>query len=87
MESELVLFDIFDTAKLPNSTKAVLLNLFNDISDSEFPSILDQYISTDEKRLKLDVGILSALGFNEEEAREMLFPLYDAIIAELKTKG
>jgi hypothetical protein len=43
--------------------------------------------SSDENRLKLDLGILSALGFDEEEAKQLLFPLYEAIITELKMKG
>ena len=85
--SELVLFDIFDISKLTSESRAELLKLFEELSKVEFPSILDQYVSSDENRLKLDLGILSALGFDEEEAKQLLFPLYEAIITELKMKG
>lgn len=87
MESELVLFDIFDISKLSPESRAELLKLFEELGRVEFPSILDQYVSSDENRLKLDLGILSALGFEEEEATQLLFPLYEAIITELKIKG
>lgn len=87
MESELVLFDIFDISKLSQESKSKLLEIFEELSGVEFPSILDQYVSSDENRLKLDLGILSALGFDEEEAKQLLFPLYEAIIGELKVKG
>lgn len=85
--SELVLFDIFNISKLSPETKAALLKLFEELSRVEFPSILDQYVSSDENRLKLDLGILSALGVDKEEAGKILFPLYEAIIEELKIKG
>ena len=85
--SELVLFDIFDVPKLSPEAKNVLLNLFDNLSKAEFPSILEQYVSSDENRLKLDLGILATLGFDEKEAKEMLFPLYEVIIEELKVKG
>lgn len=87
MESELVLFDIFDEAKLTDADKKTLLGLFDQVSTKEFPSILDQYISIDENRLKLDMGVLSVLGFSEEESKQLLYPVYEAIIAELKVKG
>ncbi|MHB8397266.1 MAG: hypothetical protein ACYDBK_08920, partial [Thermoplasmataceae archaeon] len=87
MESELVLFDIFDLSKLSLESKNALLILFEELSKVEFPSILDQYVRTDENLMKLDLGILSALGFGESEAKQMLFPLYEAIIGELKVKG
>ena len=87
MESELVLFDIFDVSALNAEAKTKLLNLFNDLCNKELPSILDQYVSSNEMRVNLDIGILSVLGFSDEEARKILFPLYEAIIDEMKVKG
>ncbi len=87
MESELVLFDIFDVSALNAEAITKLLNLFNDLCNKELPSILDQYVSFNEMRVNLDIGILSVLGFSDEEARKILFPLYEAIIEEMKVKG
>ena len=87
MESELVLFDIFDVSALNAEAKTKLLNLFNDLCNKELPSILDQYVSSNEMRVNLDIGILSVLGFSDEEAKKILFPLYEAIINEMKVKG
>lgn len=87
MESELVLFDIFNIDNLQDDAKANLLKLFEHISKENFPSIVDQYVTTDKNRLEIDVRILLCLGFSTEEAKSLLYRVYEAIIEELRIKG
>ncbi len=86
-ESELTSFDLFNIKSLGEESTSRLLTLFDSLARKDSPSIVDQYVSTAENMLDLDVAILKALGFDEEEAREILFPVYEAIIDELRVKG
>ena len=87
MESELVSFDVFNFAALDSSSKKELLTLFDILSEKDFPSLVEQYVSTFQDRLLLDLSIMKVLGFNEGEAKELLYPLYEALIDELRVKG
>lgn len=87
MESELTLFDIFNIDNLESDAKVRLLDLFDSLSNEKFPSIVDQYVTTDENRIALDMEILVSLGFNTEEAKKILHEVYETIIEELRVKG
>jgi len=84
MESELVLFDVIDTSKIDSYVKDNLLTLYDDLKLYEFPSLTEQFENQFEGRVKLDRGILSILGFSEEEIKEILPEVYEAIAFELK---
>jgi hypothetical protein len=57
------------------------------MKDVDFPSIIEQYVSSFQGRLSLDLSVMKILGFREDEAKELLYPLYETIIDELRVKG
>lgn len=86
-ESELTNFDIFDLSHLSELEKLQLIRVFDSIKDVDFPSIIEQYVSTFKGRLSLDLSVMKILGFKEDEAKDLLYPLYETIIDELRVKG
>lgn len=87
MESELVSFDVFNFAAIDTPSRKELLKAFNILSEEDFPSLVEQYVSTFQGRLSLDLSVMKILGFKEDEAKELLYPLYETIIDELRVKG
>jgi len=80
-------FYVINPHILEDDVKNKLLNLFDKISKQEFPSLEEQYASRFELKKEIDKAILSALGFGEEEAEEILADLYEALHAEFEALG
>jgi len=59
--------------------KKSLLKLFDKISKESFPTLEDQYINDPLLKKMIDLGILEALGFNENESELFLTDLYKNI--------
>ncbi|MDI9615139.1 N-6 DNA methylase [Methanothermobacter sp.] len=85
MESDLILFDIIDTALLTKNQKKRLLNLYNELKEYEFPSLIEQFEKEYEGRVKLDTEFLGILGLNRELLNRILPKIYERIAKELKT--
>jgi hypothetical protein len=77
--------DVLNLKTLSNSTIEHLVNTYDELSNFEWPSLLDQYSSPPEERRKLDKEILKALGVTGDRADEVLSALYKAITKALNT--
>jgi hypothetical protein len=84
MKSDWSIIKIIDVDKLTQLERKMLLELFNRISNIEFPSILEQLEKRFWARVELDKTILKILGFYDEEIDYWLPKVYDAIVEELK---
>ena len=58
MESDLTSFDIFDIKKLSQSQIEELQKLYEKLSNIDFPSIKEQYITDNQYRRLLDTKLL-----------------------------
>jgi hypothetical protein len=70
--------------KLSDKEILKLRKLFESLSNSDFPSVREQYISGSESRYQLDSEILEVLGFEAKEIKKMLDKLYGTIADELE---
>ncbi len=70
--------------KIKSSDNALLLAIWNKISNVEFPSIIEQLEKRFWARVELDRVILKVLGFSDKEIEEWLPKVYDAVVEELK---
>lgn len=84
MEKDLVLFNIINPKKLSAKQKQTLLNLFENIRNTEFPSIIEQLETKFWARMELDKTILQILGFTDKEIEEWLSKVYKVLVKELK---
>jgi hypothetical protein len=78
---------ILDPRSLENSERTTLLEVFDLLSTSQFPSILEQMKTIYPARKKMDEALLRIIGFSEYEAQSILNYLYPAFqneIAKLK---
>jgi len=82
--TELLLFYIFDLNKLTIQDKNLLDDLFKNIHNVKFPSVLQQLENRFWARVELDKTILKILGFTDREINEWLPKVYDVIVEELK---
>jgi hypothetical protein len=85
MKSDWNLFKIIDTSKLKKDEKQILLELFEKLSNVEFPAITEQLEKRFWARMELDGAILRILGFSETEIDELLPKIYDSILSEVKS--
>jgi len=85
MKSDWNLFKVIDVRKLDKAENQTLLRLFENISQVEFPCIIEQLEKRFWARLELDKTILEILGFSKKEIDELLPKVYDAILNELKS--
>lgn len=85
MESDLDSFTVFNPKMLSKEDKVSLTNLFNDLKETRFPSILEQMEKRCFARLKLDETILGVLGMTKKEIDEWLPRVYSTLIEELKS--
>jgi len=85
MKSDWNLFKIIDTSKLKKDEKQILLELFEKLSNVEFPAITEQLKKRFWARMELDGAILRILGFSETEIDELLPKIYDSILSEVKS--
>lgn len=83
MDSDLRIMKYFNINKLLESDKERLLKLFDEISNIEFPNLIDQLKKRFEPRIKLDSLILNILGMDEFDIPEVLIRVYDIVLREL----
>jgi hypothetical protein len=86
MKSDWNLFKVIDVSKLEKEEKNTLLQVFEKLSEVEFPSIIQQLEQRFWARLELDKKILEILGFSEKEINELLPKVYNIIVNELKSQ-
>jgi len=84
MKNDWSQFKVLDISKLSHKEELILLHLFEKLKEVEFPSILEQLQRRFWARVELDKTILKILGFSEEEIKEWLPKVYDALVEELK---
>lgn len=85
-ESELTSFDVFDFSKLNASEIRELKKASEAFGKKRFPSIGEQYMTSNELRRKLDTVILKSLNFEKDEIDSVLSGVYKAIADELNRK-
>jgi len=76
---------VLNPHSLPEKNRKELLRLFDDISQEPFPSLEEQYAEGFELKRKIDLSILDAMGFAEEESELLLQQLYEAIRKQFDT--
>ena len=83
-QGDLKNFDIIDISKLDEQTITDLLELYDELTDTEFQPLLTQYTNQTKNRVKLDTKLLTILGFDRKEIESILPQVYKAISFELK---
>ncbi len=84
MESDLNYFLTLNSNKLSEKEIKRLDNLFSELKNAHFPSIVEQLEKRHDARLKLDVAVLEILGFTQAEINDWLPKVYDALAKELR---
>jgi hypothetical protein len=82
--SELSYFITIDTKKIQEKDLQRLNELFEELRNVQFPSIVEQLEKRHWARLKLDETVLEILGFSQEEINKWLPRVYDALAKELR---
>lgn len=73
-----------DYDKLDSKERGILLKLFDELKNVEFPSIIEQLQNRFWARVKMDKIILQILGFSDLEIEKWLSRVYDSLVNELK---
>lgn len=84
-EDDLINFDLLNVEELTNEDKSKLVNVFNKIKNSEFPSLMEQFEKGFQPRKELDSTILEILGLTQKEIEQYLPKLYEIIANELRS--
>jgi len=71
------------TKQLSDTQKNRLIQIFDEVGEQEFPSIIDQLKHKFAGRLKIDREILKAFGANDEQSSSFLESIYDIMADEL----
>jgi hypothetical protein len=74
-----------DPSKIDSRERQTLLDLFKDVSNARFPSLIEQLRSEFEPRKKIDLAFLKILGFDEEANRKLLKGLYEATYDRIRS--
>jgi len=77
-------FQVLDTRKLSESERKTLLEAFDEVKDTDFPSILEQLKTKFPARLTMDEAVLRVLGFGDDEINRILDQLYTALANEIQ---
>jgi len=70
--------------ELSSSERKMLLGIFEQIKNEEFPGILEQLKTRFLPRIKIDKAIMKVLGFADEEIEKALNFLYPALANEIE---
>jgi hypothetical protein len=73
---------ILDPQAISEGERKYLISVFDMVGGIEFPSLKQQIENRFEAREKVDLALLTCLGFNENEARKFIVKLYDAVTQE-----
>lgn len=76
-------FFLLDPDILNENQKKALLNIFDEIRNIEFPSLIEQLERGHPARRKIDNAVLKILGFDEDECDELLDYLYPTFHKEI----
>lgn len=82
-QGDLKNFDIIDITKLDERTIEDLLDLYDELRNNEFKSLITQFKEQTKNRVKLDTKILTILGCDRTEIEQILPEVYEAISYEL----
>jgi type I restriction-modification system DNA methylase subunit len=74
---------ILDTNKLAPDARRSLLKTFSELKDTNFPSLLEQLRSKHPGRRKVDIAVMTVLGYTEAEAGRIIDNLYPALADEI----
>jgi len=77
-------FLILDPQNLSKKEKNSLLDVFDNIKDVTFPSILDQLKTKFPARTEIDKAVLKVLGLADDEIASILDYLYPALAKEIE---
>jgi len=77
-------FLLLDIHSLKKDERGNLLNLFDQMKNTEFPSILDQLKTEFAPRKKLDTTLLRIMGYSGNDADQLLDYLYPALAEEIE---
>ena len=77
-------FMLLDIASLNRNEKKHLLDLFEKIGKTEFPSILEQLKTKFAPRKEIDTLLLQIMGYSDKEADNLLDYLYPALAGEIE---
>lgn len=83
-QGDLKNFDILDITKLNDQMVEDLLDLYEELLDTEFQPLVTQFTEQTKNRVKLDTKLLTILGFDRKEIEQILPGVYEAISFELK---
>ena len=83
-QGDLKNFDIIDISKLSDEMIEELLDLYDELMDNEFQPLVTQFSEQTKNRVKLDIKLLTILGFDSNEIATILPEVYEAISFELK---
>jgi len=75
---------VLDPSKLSNEQREALLNLYDEIKEIEFPSLLKQLKDKSPARVEIDKLVLEVLGFEDSEIGNILDYLYPALTNEIE---
>ena len=69
-------FDIFDISKLTDEQKSKLDKVFEEIKNTEFPSLKEQFELNDKDRRTLDLAVLEVFGIDFKKGSRILDKIY-----------
>ena len=74
---------VIDPRELTQKERDSLLEVFDQVSNVEFPSIMDQVSRPNNAKMMVDEAVLSVLGYSKNEVRELLARLNAAMKEEI----
>lgn len=77
-------FLLLDIASLNRNEKKHLMDLFEKIGKTEFPSILEQLKTKFAPRKEIDTLLLQIMGYSDKEADQLLDYLYPVLASEIE---
>jgi hypothetical protein len=77
-------FLLFDIDSLKKNEKKHLLDLFEQMKNIEFPSIIEQLKTKFAPRKELDTMFLQLMGYSSSEVDQLLNYLYPALAQEIE---
>jgi hypothetical protein len=75
---------ILNLDTIDTKERNMLLEVFDEISKDEFPSLVDQLRKRHPLRIKLDKAIFTVLGFSSVQSEKVISNLYPSIVEEIE---
>ena len=77
-------FQVLNPRKLSQKEKRMLTEAFEKLKDTDLESLIRQLKNRSQERVEIDRAVLKAIGFNENESRDMIDSLYPALANEIE---